>query len=429
MPTQVATGSSIAIKRFSVALFAATQGAASFRKNLKGAVPQQADAERKLKGQSSPDMPIVECRDLAKSRGEKISVDMVNIISGKPVMGDRRATGTGEALRFSSMECVINQYRKVVDRGGEMSQQRTVHDLRGIAGAALMNWFNRFEDQSILVHYCGDRGTHNNNLWVVPLASDPDYTSIMINTVKAPTYNRHFVASGTTLVKGGQQLASIATTDILKLEHFDYLRAWLDNLEFPMQPIQLPGDPAASDEPLFLFLATPSQYSQLLTNTSGATLRTFQQNALARASYMSNRHPLFGGEVGIWNNILVKKMGQQVCRFLAGETANIITSGNQYTATETTATVAALGGAGLYAVERGLLLGAQGLIDVYGKQGQSNYYYAWLEQKIDFENDLEICGAGMGGKAKVRFSYMDSTGTPLPTDHGVAVVDTAVLLT
>src|SRR4051812_12146846 len=106
--TQIATGSSIAIKSFSVGLFAATQGAASFRKNLKGAVPQQADAERKLKGQSSPDMPIVECRDLSKSRGEKISVDMVNIISGKPVMGDRRATGTGEALKFSSMECVIN---------------------------------------------------------------------------------------------------------------------------------------------------------------------------------------------------------------------------------------------------------------------------------------------------------------------------------
>lgn len=429
MPTQVQTGASIAVKKFSVALFAATQGAASFRRHLKGPAPKQADAERKLKGQTSPDMPIVQCNDLSKSAGEKVSVDMFNIISGKPIMGDRRAQGTGEALTYNSMECLLNQYRKVVDRGGNMAMQRTVHDLRGIAGATLQNWFNRYEDQATLVHYCGARGSHSNNLWVIPVASDPDFAEIMVNTVKAPTFNRHFVASGTSLVKGGQQLGSIASTDVLKLEHFDYLRAWLDNLEFPMQAIKLPGDPAAEDEPLFLFLATPSQYSSLLTNTSNLVLRTFQQNAWNRASsFMGGKHPLFAGEVGIWNNILVKKMGQQVCRFLASESVNIITSANQYTATESAQTVNAGLGA-TFAVERGLLMGAQGLIEVYGRQGQSDYYYAWLEQKTDFDNNLEICGAGMGGKAKVRFSYMDPSGTPLPTDHGVAVVDTAVALT
>ena len=46
----------------------------------------------------------------------------------------------------------------------------------------------------------------------------------------------------------------------------------------------------------------------------------------------------------------------------------------------------------------------------------------------DFDNGLEICAAGMGGKAKVRFSYPDVSGTAKPTDHGVLVFDTAAKL-
>lgn len=429
MPTQVATGASIAIKQFSVALFAAQLHAPSFRKKLKGPVPKQANAEAKLKGQSSPDMPIVECRDLTKSAGEKITVDMVNIIGGKPIMGDRRAKGSGEGLTFSTMECTINQYRKVVDRGGKMAMQRTKHNLRTLGGAALMDWFNRYEDQACLVHYAGARGTQDSTLWTVPLASDPDYAEILINTVRAPSYNRHFVADGTDLVKGGAQLASIDSTDILKLEHIDYLRTWIDNLEYPMQAVKLPGDEAANDEPLFVLMVTASQYSQLLTNTSGAVLRTFQQNAWNRATNFKSAHPLFKGEVGMWNGILVKKMGQQVIRFAASEAVPHVTVGNRYTATETNVTVNAGLTAG-FGVERALLLGAQGLIDVYGRQGQSDYYYAWMEEGDDFENNLEICGAGMGGKSKVRFSYLTATaGVTEPTDHGVAVIDTAVKLT
>lgn len=425
MATQVPTGSTIAVKKYSVGLFAASQQQASFRKNMRGPMPKQADAEAKLKGQSAPGMPFIQCTDLSKTAGEKISVDMFNIISGKPVMGDRRAKGTGVALNFSSMEATINQYRKVVDRGGNMAQKRTEHDLRGIAAATLMNWFNRYEDQSCLCHVAGARGTQNDLQWVIPLASDPDFAEIMVNTIKAPTFNRHYVADSTSIVKGGQQLASIDTGDIMRLEHIDALRKLIDNMEFPMQPVSLAGDPAAADEPLYVFYVTPSQYSDLITNTSGNVLRTFQQNAWNRASSFKEKHPLFAGEVGMWNNILVKKQGRQVIRYITGDLAPHITSANEATATETNATIPTLTG---FCVERAILMGAQALIDVYGKQSQSGYYYAWLEEKTDFDNGLEICAAGMGGKAKVRFSYPDVSGTAKPTDHGVLVFDTAAAL-
>ena len=91
--TVIATNSPLARKLYSVAAFAAAQRAPSFTKNLIGEAPQQSDAEKRLRGQTSPDMPIVRVTDLSKGGGDKISVDMYNIIGGKPVMGDEKLNG------------------------------------------------------------------------------------------------------------------------------------------------------------------------------------------------------------------------------------------------------------------------------------------------------------------------------------------------
>ena len=76
-----------------------------------------------------------------------------------------------------------------------------------------------------------------------------------------------------------------------------------------------------------------------------------------------------------------------------------------------------------YTVERTLLLGAQALGNAYGRNQTSDYYYGWLENKYNFQRSLEIAAEMMGGKAKLRFSPKNSSGTPVLTDHGVFVVD------
>ena len=62
--TVIPAGHALARKIYSVAAFAATQRAPSFSKTLIGPAPQQSDAEKKLKGQTSQDFPIVRVTDL-----------------------------------------------------------------------------------------------------------------------------------------------------------------------------------------------------------------------------------------------------------------------------------------------------------------------------------------------------------------------------
>lgn len=423
--TQIPVGSALANKVFGGALFAAQLRKPTLAGNLTGPAPKQPAAEAKMKGQSSADMPIVEVRSLEDTPGDTVSVDLFNIIGGKPVMGDRNIEGKGDALTSSSMDVKINQYRKAVNAGGEMTRKRTVHSLRGIAMAALLSYFPRLRDQLALCQLAGARGSQAGTDWAVPVSTDPDFSDIVVNALTAPTYNRHFVVDASTIVQGGQQLAAVDSSDVFLLEHVDLLRQYIDDLEFPLQPVKIADDPAAEDEPMYVLLLSPRQYSSILRQSSGAVLRTFQQNAWNRASYGS-KHPLFKGEVGMWNGILVKKMTRSI-RFNPGDSTQIITSANAASATESAQTVNAGLGAG-YAVDRGLLLGAQALAVVYGKHHKSGFYFNWNEKLLDHDNQLEVAAAAMAGFKKTRFSIPDSTGTAIPTDHGVIVVDSAVKL-
>lgn len=432
--TQITTSNALAVKAFSVALFAATQRQPTLMKNLTGAAPQQSDAEMKLKGQTSPDYPVVRVTDLSSGPGDKISVDLINIIGGKPIMGDRNAEGKGEKLSFSSMDVSIDLATKVVDAGGKMTQQRTKHNLRRLALAQLGSYMPRMETQTMMVHMAGARGSQQGLDWVVPLqftpgtstADDADFGEIMVNTVKAPTYNRHFVCDSTNvLVQGGAQLGSIDSTDIMSLEAIDTLRTYIDDLQFKPQPIRFSDDPAADDEPLYVLLVTSRQWNSILTKASGNNWRQFLQNAWVRKSY-GTKHPLFNGEPGLWNGILVKKIDRAI-RFLPSDYCNIVTSANRYTGTETAQQINASLTAG-YAVDRGILLGAQALANVYGKNKSSDYYYGWSENWYNFKRNLEVAGESMSGKAKIRFNVPDGLGNNEPTDHGVLVIDSAVKL-
>jgi N4-gp56 family major capsid protein len=423
--TAVLAGDALARKLYSVALFAQTQRMPGFGRQLTGPAADAGAALSKIKGQSVPDMPIVRVTDLSKTAGDTVSVDMFGVIGGAPIAGDQIAEGRGEKLTSSSMDISINLLTKAVDAGGKMSQQRTLQDLRTIAMAQLTNYFARLDDQSSLVHIAGARGFQVQNDWVIPLQSDTtNFSDVMVNAVKAPTYNRHFVASGTTVVKGGQQLGSIATTDVFKLEHIDALRTFIDELEYPLQPVRISDDPAAADDPMWVMFVTPRQYSSLLAASGTTALRTFQQNAWNRASYGS-KHPLFRGEVGMWNGILVKKLNRSI-RFTSGSSAQVITSGNAATATETSQAIAGAITTS-FAVDRAILLGAQALANVYGKNKSSDYYFSWLERQYNFQRNLEVAGDMMGGKSKLRFNY-DESGVKIPTDHGVICLDTAVAL-
>ncbi len=420
--TNVPSGSSIAIKHYSAALFANTLRGTTAMENLMGPVNPSAAME-KVAGQTDPGVPIVRIDNLMKNPGDVVSLDLIDTISGEPLIGDVNREGKGVPLSFTSQEIRIDLASKVVDAGGSMSQQRTKHNLREIALAQLSGYFPRLDTQESLVHLAGARGSQAGVDWTIPLQSAANFNTVMINPVKAPTYNRHYVVNGANLTQGGQQLGSITSTDLFKLTHLDQLRKRLDDMDQPIQSVKLAGDRAAQTSKMWVFLATPNQYSILLTEGS---LRAFQQHAVNRASYFDTRHPLFAGEVGMWNGILVIK-NERAIRFLPSESTKIVTAANAATATETDQAVNASLGAG-YAVERGLLLGAQALGVAYGKTKVSGMQYGWKEHWYNFESNLEVMGEKVCGKAKIRLNIADGTGAKIPTDFGVIAVDSAVPL-
>lgn len=422
--TNVASSSALARKLFSVALFAQTQKQPGFSRALTGPAPSTGDAINKLKAQTSKDMPIVRITDLSKTAGDKVSVDVFGTIGGKPVVGDADAEGTGVALTNASMDIKIDLMTKVVDAGGKMSQQRTVHDLRNIAMANLTSYFARLDDQTSLVHLAGARGTEVNDDWVVPLASDDDFANIMVNTVKAPSYQSHYLidAGGAALAEPSiANIGAIATADVLTLESIDNMRTLLDEMAFPLQSVKIADDPAAADEPMWVLYVSPRQYSHLLKATTN-DIRSFQQNAWNRASYGS-KHPLFKGEVGMWNGILVKKLNRAI-RFGTGSSMKHVIAANKATGTETTTALPA-GITAAFAVDRAILLGAQALGNAYGKNKGSDYHFDWLENEYNLGRAMEIGGDCMGGKAKLQFNL----GGTHVKDHGVMVFDSVVSLT
>ena len=405
MSTNVPIGSALARKVYSVGLFTRVQHAPGFMNLLAGEMPKEGSFAAKTKGQTSPDYPIVKAGDLAKGAGDNVSIDLFNILQGKPVMGDQRISGKMMQLTYSSMDVRIDQVRGGADSGGRMTQKRTVHNLRNISMAGLQAWMQRLEDQTSIVHLAGARGAQNTTDWVVPAQADPEFASIMVNTVKAPTKNRYFAANDAT----GPD--DIGTNDALTLQDVDRIVAQLRESPVVMQSVKIKGDDRAWNDPLWVMFVTERQWLYLQSRTSQTTWRQAVQYAFERKS-SGVKHPLFDAyETIMWNGVLIKRMNRYAIRFNAGDSVIKDTGGaDGGTYTESTVQTA-------QPVDRAIIVGAQAMAKAYGKSA-SDYFYDWSEEEVDHKNSIETVCAAMGGSAKIRFKIDGAD-----TDFGVAVVD------
>lgn len=416
--TVIPFGSPIAQKAQSVGLFAATMQRLTNLNRLTGPMPKQAAAERSLRVQSSSNYPIVRAMDLTKMAGDEITFDLVNHIGGKPIMGERMAEGRGAKMSFSQDRLRINQTRKPISAGGKMTQQRTEHELRGLARAQGQGYMDKLVDQLTIVHMAGARGFHKTE-WVVPLNTDPDFAEIAVNPVKAPTYNRHFIAT-TDGIEHFTQTAgdvNLLTTETLNMDVVDAIAGTMDSMGYAPAPVKFEGDSLAEDEPLRVLMVSPEQHMAFVKS---GNFRLLQATAAARST-QAKANPIFSGQAGIWNNTLILKMPKPI-RFYAGQPI-------QYCAditseTESTALVPASFGT-TFAVDRALLIGSQALAQAFGKESRSGVPFFWNEELLDHKDKLEVLIGMIAGMSKIRF-LVDQDGIQVPTDNGVIAIDTAV---
>jgi len=409
MPTNIPFGSQLARKVFSVGLFTRVQQTPGFMNLLSGEMPGDGSFAAKAKEQTSPDYPIVKAGDLSKGAGDTISIDLFNILQGKPRMGDKRIAGHMMPLTYASMDVSINQCRGGADSGGRMTRKRTVHNLRNIVHVGLQAWMERLEDQSGLVHLSGARGFQQTPDWVVPLQSDLDFAEILVNTVKAPTKNRYFCANDAT------DPSNIGSNDALTLQDVDRIISQLKEATSTLQPIKIKNDEQSWNDPLWVMFVTERQWLYLQSRTSQQQWRQAVQNAFERKT-PGMKHPLFNSMKAImWGGMLIRPLNRYAIRFPAGSPVVVDTGGSDgQTYTESTVNVSATTNND---VDRAIIVGAQALAKAYGKSN-SAYFYDWSEEEVDHGNSIETVASAMNGTAKIRFKIDGAD-----TDFGVAIVD------
>ena len=418
--TNAAYGDRTNMIKQAVGLFATHMQRSGIMNLLAGKMPAgEAGAEATLRKQTDTHMPIVRVQDLGKKTGDELTFNLLNPVGAYPIMGSNYAEGRGTGLSLSEARLRVNQARFPVDLGNVMSQIRSPFDLRKLGRPVAQSLMDSYKDQSLLVHLCGARGFHNNIEWRIPLADHANFKEIMVNPVKAPTKNRHFTAdaAGVTSFTVNAGAVDIATTDMLTLDTVDAMKTVLDQIALPPTMIKVAGDRSAEDSPLRVWLMSPAQYNYF---ASDPAFRQFQSAALARASN-ANSHPLFQGDVGLWNGFIIRRMPRPI-RFYAGDTIQYCASFDSEI--ETAATVPASFG-DKFAVDRSIILGGQALAEALAASEHSGVPFFWSEKELDHGDKWELLIGTIHGMSKIRFDV--DTGIRREfTDYGVVTVDTAV---
>ncbi len=418
--TNTAYGGKMNMVTQAVGLFATHMNRNSTLNLLSGKMPAgEAGAEATLRKQTTSHMPIVRVQDLGKGKGDEVTFNLLNPVGGYPIMGSAYAEGRGVGMSLSEDKLRVNQARFPIDLGNVMSQIRSPADLRKLGKPLAQSQMDAYCDQSLLVHMAGARGYHDNIEWRVPTDTHEKFNEIMVNKVKAPTKNRHFFADGggisSVRVNAGE--AAFATTDMFTMDTVDSMKTFLDEMALPPPIVKFEGDVAAEDSPLRVWLVSPSQYNKFSTQPG---FRAFQGAALVRAG-QAKQHPLFLGEVGLWNGFLIRKMPRPI-RFYAGDTIKYCADFTSET--ESGIKVPASFGE-KFAVDRSIILGGQAVAEALAASDKSGVPFFWSEKEMDHGDKWELLIGSIRGVSKIRFDV--NTGTRQEfTDYGVTVVDTAV---
>lgn len=428
----VAAGDPKAMFVQAAGLFAQSMQRNSTLGRLSGPMPKgEAAAANVVRKQTATDMPIVKSVDLSRGKGDEVEFSFLQPVGAYPIMGSNNAEGKGTGLSYDKARIRVNQARFPVDLGDTMTGLRSAVDYRRLGRPVAQSLMDSYLDQSLLVHMAGARGNQNNIEWRIPTQDDPRFAEVAVNAVKAPTKNRHYVAQGGTsttfadslkpfsdVAASGTDMTSFLSTDMLTMDVVDAVRTLIESITLPPPAVKIPGDVVAEDSPLRVLLVSPAQYHSFAQDKN---FRQFQANAMARASKAKN-HPLFLGECGLWNGILLMKMPKPI-RFYAGDEISYCDS---YTSETELKTKVPSAFSTTHAVDRAILLGGQAIAQAFAASGHGGMPFFWKEKTFDHDDKMELLIGAIQGISKVRWNVDQGDGTKQFTDHGVIVIDTAV---
>lgn len=323
--------------------------------------------------------PIQRLTDLENENGDRITFDLSLQLRGQPIEGDDRAEDDAEDMKFATDIVYIDQMRKPVSAGGQMTRKRTMHNLRERARELLTDYFARAFDELIFIYLSGARGVNDDYIW------RQNYSGFAGNPIQAPD-SLHTSYPGTVTAKNG-----LANTDKMT-------RAFLDKVKVKssligggtkgipaIQPVRVGG----ADK--FVVVMRPEAHYDLRQDTGTAG---WMDIAKALTTAVGRDSPLYTGALGEYNGMVLQehKAGIRFSDYGAG--ANL-------------------------AAGRALFLGRQAGLVAFGNAG-SGLPFDWVEKKVDLDNELIVAGKTMWGVKKSTFE-IPSTGQTY--DFGAIAMD------
>lgn len=294
---------------------------------------------------------IQRLEDLEKSRGSTIKYDLLMQLTGAGVTGDARMKGQEEPLVYHQDSVVVDQLRNA-HSFTNMTQQRTVHDLRMDAMDNLSDWFALKYDSYMFRNLCGDTTiTHGQ------AASAPD--------------TDHVIYSG-----DATSTATITSAHQLTLADLDYAKEKAKTLTPPIRPVIINGGE--------YFVVVVHTYSEndLRHDAAGSTYVSWPDIQ----SYANKRgldNPIFAGGLGVYNNMVLFDSHQ-----IYSPSAN---------------------------VRRHMFLGAQAgvfaMANAYKGVAQKKYggknMFSWFEETDDYGNETGVAVGSVFGMKKTRYNSKD----------------------
>jgi len=319
--------------------------------------------------------------ELSKGPGSSVVFPLVPNPTGKGVIGDAPMAGQGTPLKPFTDKIYIDQYRKMVQLVGRMSQQRVAYSERNQAKVGLANYHKDALDISLFNQACGNT-----------FQTFAGYTGL--NAVSAPDSSHWFFAND----KANE--ANLTSSDTFHPFYIDQFVAMAQGgLPFPIKPVVIKGVEIQG----VLFL-TQWQVRDLKATFGEGGWGAIYQAAIQGGQITGN--PIFTGAIGFRNNVVI----HQDTRVVWGDTSQNQVFDPVTQTMQPAPTALGAPATGVMSVNRAVFLGAQAIGyasgAIEGPDGKP-LRVTWNEELHDGANQLWIYAGMIGGLKKLRFMNMD----------------------
>lgn len=295
---------------------------------------------------SGSDSIVQEKTQLAKDKGDEITIGLRMRLAGTGVTEGQVLEGNEEKLSTYSMKVTLKQYRHAVRDDGAMSRQRAMFNVSDESRTALKDWMTEKIDQ---IQF--------------------DELGIGSGSTANPSKIFYKTSSGV-LATGTAATAKSALTTAdgkLTLTMISFLKTWAltggARAYIPLRPVKIEG------KPYYVLLTHPDAVYDLRQDTN------FQQ-AMRDAEVRGKDNPLFTGAVAIWDGVVIHAHENAAVAADAGAGSNVPWA-------------------------KSVLLGQQALCFAFGKRPEV------VEETFDYGNEEGYGISMIAGVKKSVFNSLD----------------------